>query len=241
MTEGGGILPDRPGEPSAQASTGAAEPILPGAAAMLPGQDDMARAQASENKEALERERERADALADALASIRTEVESLKTLGGAMVLPLPGTTTFLPRLAVPLVLPMEPQAPAEADVPDEADVPGGADVSAPERTAPEERATGAPSPARAAGLPADARRRLTARAEELLKAGDISGARLLLERALEGGEERAALLLAQTYDPAVLSTWRNIGVRGDEEKARALYRRAEAAGIAVPGEKVTGR
>ena len=47
---------------------------------------------------------------------------------------------------------------------------------------------------------------LLKRAKGLLAAGDIVAGRLLLERAADAQEAGAALLLAQTYDPAVLGT-----------------------------------
>jgi hypothetical protein len=64
-----------------------------------------------------------------------------------------------------------------------------------------------------------------------LKHGDISGARLVLERALQAGSNRAAFQLAETYDPRQLSRWRAFGIRGDWDRAQALYLQAQRAGI----------
>src|SRR5260370_1312617 len=50
--------------------------------------------------------------------------------------------------------------------------------------------------------------RLLARANALLRQGDISGTRLLLEHALERGSPRAAFMLAETYDARVLRSSR---------------------------------
>src|SRR6202035_1839682 len=50
--------------------------------------------------------------------------------------------------------------------------------------------------------------RLLARANELLRQADISGARALLALALERGSARAAFMLAETYDARVLQSWR---------------------------------
>ncbi|WP_262030395.1 hypothetical protein [Microvirga sp. Mcv34] len=89
--------------------------------------------------------------------------------------------------------------------------------------------------------PAEAPRgddRLTSRAEELFRKGDVSGARLLFERALDGGHARAAFLLAETYDPNVLSRLGVRGIRGDAAKARDYYARARAMGIAQAGERL---
>ena len=53
--------------------------------------------------------------------------------------------------------------------------------------------------------------RLIKRGQQLLASGDIAPARLLLQRAANGGSAQAALILGGTYDPDVL---REIGVLG---------------------------
>jgi hypothetical protein len=68
------------------------------------------------------------------------------------------------------------------------------------------------------------------RAERLIRLGDISGARSVLEYVLPGGDPRAAFLLAQTFDPTVLRAWKVMGVRGDADRARELYAKAEQGG-----------
>jgi hypothetical protein len=73
--------------------------------------------------------------------------------------------------------------------------------------------------------------RLLTKANELIRPGDVSGARLLLERALETGSPEAAFYLAQTYDPRILESWNVHGISSDPEKARALYQRAHEAGL----------
>jgi chromosome segregation ATPase len=73
--------------------------------------------------------------------------------------------------------------------------------------------------------------RLLARANELLRQADISGARALLAHALERGSARAAFMLAETYDARVLQSWRARGISGDPTKARELYERAQVGGI----------
>ncbi|PVE25095.1 hypothetical protein DC522_07750 [Microvirga sp. KLBC 81] len=80
--------------------------------------------------------------------------------------------------------------------------------------------------------------RFVARAEELLSKGDVSGARLLLERSLASGNPRAAFLMAETFDPNVLSRLRVLGIRGDVAKAQEFYARARALGIAQAGERM---
>ena len=79
---------------------------------------------------------------------------------------------------------------------------------------------------------------LLARANSLLKDRDISGARLVLERALQAGSSRAAFQLAETYDPRQLTRWRAHGVRGDWAKAEALYLRAHNDGIMEAKERI---
>jgi TPR repeat protein len=85
--------------------------------------------------------------------------------------------------------------------------------------------------------PAD-EQRLLARANALLRQADISGARPLLEHALERGSARAAFMLAETYDAHVLQSWRARGISGDPTKARELYERAQAGGIEDAKERI---
>ena len=80
--------------------------------------------------------------------------------------------------------------------------------------------------------------RLLARATALLRQADISGARRLLQHALERGSARAAFMLAETYDARVLQSWRANGISGDRTKARELYERAQAGGIEDAKERI---
>jgi TPR repeat protein len=80
--------------------------------------------------------------------------------------------------------------------------------------------------------------RLLARANALLRQADISGARQLLEHALEHGSARAAFMLAETYDARVLQSWRTRGISGDLARARELYERAQAGGIGDAMERI---
>jgi hypothetical protein len=73
---------------------------------------------------------------------------------------------------------------------------------------------------------------LLERATQLLRRGDVAAARLVLAFAHETGSARAGFLLAETYDPHILSTWRVLGTRADAGKARELYGKAYAGGIA---------
>jgi len=93
-------------------------------------------------------------------------------------------------------------------------------------------------PPLAAAAPATPARRLDAdelanllkRAKGLIAVGDIAPARLLLERAAEAQEASAALLLAQTYDPAVLGTPDMRSITPDPAMARDWYQKAARLG-----------
>ena len=73
---------------------------------------------------------------------------------------------------------------------------------------------------------------LMTRAKAFLASGDISPARLLLERAAEAREASAALMLAQTYDPTVLGTQDIRNITPDPSMARTWYQRAAQLGSA---------
>jgi hypothetical protein len=73
--------------------------------------------------------------------------------------------------------------------------------------------------------------RLLGRASALLGQGNIGAARIVLERAAETGSAKANFMLAETYDPVILSAWGTYGTRGDATKARELYAKAHAGGI----------
>jgi hypothetical protein len=52
----------------------------------------------------------------------------------------------------------------------------------------------------------------------------------LCARAASSGDIRAIFALAETYDPYVLSAWRVRGIKGDRNRANALYEDALAKG-----------
>jgi len=70
--------------------------------------------------------------------------------------------------------------------------------------------------------------RLLFRGKALMKAGDISGARLMFEKAIQHGSTQGFVLLAQTYDPAVLSELHVLGIFQDPARAQELYAAARA-------------
>ncbi len=71
---------------------------------------------------------------------------------------------------------------------------------------------------------------LLRRAQDLIAAGDIASARLILTHLAEAGDADASFILAGTLDPAVLATRRVVGVLGDPERARTWYARAAEQG-----------
>ncbi|WP_324418334.1 hypothetical protein [Bradyrhizobium sp.] len=73
--------------------------------------------------------------------------------------------------------------------------------------------------------------KLIARAATLIAQGNIGAARIVLERAAESGNARASFMLAETYDPIILSAWGTQGTRGEAMKAREHYAKAHAGGI----------
>ena len=79
-------------------------------------------------------------------------------------------------------------------------------------------------------LAADELAALLNRAKGLLAAGDIPSARLLLERAADAQDAGAALMLARTYDPAVLGTQDARNIIPDPAIARAWYQKAAQLG-----------
>ena len=73
---------------------------------------------------------------------------------------------------------------------------------------------------------------LLKRAKSLLSIGDITSARLLLERAADAQEAEAALMLAGTYDPQVLGSQDLRSVTPDPAAARVWYQKAAQLGSA---------
>ena len=69
------------------------------------------------------------------------------------------------------------------------------------------------------------------RASALLNQGNIGAARIVLERAAEFGSAQASFMLAETYDPVILSRWGTCGTLGQPSRARELYTKAQAGGI----------
>jgi TPR repeat protein len=80
--------------------------------------------------------------------------------------------------------------------------------------------------------------RLLNRAEDLLRTGRITSARLLLEQAMYSGSARAAFQLAETYDLKILSKMQVVGIGADARKAREFYEMALAGGVHEASERL---
>jgi TPR repeat protein len=68
------------------------------------------------------------------------------------------------------------------------------------------------------------------RGDALIASGDLAAARLVLRRAAEAGDARAAMTLAETYDPAILEKMGVHGVVPDLAMARGWYEKAKQFG-----------
>lgn len=68
------------------------------------------------------------------------------------------------------------------------------------------------------------------RAQEMIDNGNVSSARLLLRRAAEFGDARAALLIASSYDPNVLKWDPMTGIVAEPLMARKWYLEAKSLG-----------
>jgi hypothetical protein len=71
---------------------------------------------------------------------------------------------------------------------------------------------------------------LLRRAETLLRAGDFESARLIYSEIASHGNAQAAVLMARTYDPAVLSNTFIAGMTADSQQARNWYMMAMELG-----------
>jgi hypothetical protein len=71
---------------------------------------------------------------------------------------------------------------------------------------------------------------LIALSQKFMSQGDVATARILLRRAAEVGDARAALALGATYDPVMLAIVRARGVAADLSLARDWYKKASDFG-----------
>jgi hypothetical protein len=72
--------------------------------------------------------------------------------------------------------------------------------------------------------------------QDFLKNGELSSARLLLQRAAKAGSAAAALSLGETFDPFLIQRLGAIGVQPEVAKAREWYQRAAQLGSNTAAE-----
>ncbi len=180
-----------------------------------------------ELRKPLQQERERAARLEQDLAAARRDLEvalSSKTNAESATAEL---RRSLPRERDQAQA--EVREPTQSKIEEQIATKRASSSPVPKVTQPVGVATAEPAAAEARGSMEATR--LLARASALLSQGDIGSARIVLEHAVETGSARASFMLAETYDPLVLSKWRTYGTRGDVMKARELYAKALAGGI----------
>jgi TPR repeat protein len=79
---------------------------------------------------------------------------------------------------------------------------------------------------------------LIKRSEDLIGQGDIAAARLMLTRAAEAGDAKAALALGSTYDASVLRKLGVLGVAANAGLAREWYGKAAELGSAEASQRL---
>jgi len=79
---------------------------------------------------------------------------------------------------------------------------------------------------------------LLGRADALIANGDVAAARLALRRAADAGDSHAALMLGETYDPALLEKLSVHGTVPDVAMARNWYERAKKFGSAEAPQRL---
>jgi TPR repeat protein len=88
----------------------------------------------------------------------------------------------------------------------------------------------APAPQPTLAMSPDEIAALLKRGRDLIAAGDVASARLVLTHLADSGVAEASFVLATTFDPAVLETLRVVGMKPDPAKAKAWYSRAADQG-----------
>ena len=135
------------------------------------------------------------------------------------------------RFAAPAAREPEPLAPAPVEAAPEPEPPVSM-AKAVELEAPVAPAPATPLSAPRPTLRATDMRRLSDKAAQALRDGDVYGARLILEHSIEGGDVQALVTLAETYDPKVLARMNARNVKPDPTRARDLYAQALEKGVA---------
>ena len=153
--------------------------------------------------------------------------------------PVPAETLLaaVPPSEMAAPKPPAPQPPQLAKAEPRPEIAASAQTAAPIATAPP-AATAVPEPRPSNSLPPDEIASLLKRGRDLIAAGDIASARLVLTHVADAGSAEAAFILAGTFDPTVLASLRAVGVLGDPAKARAWYTRAAELGSLEAGQRL---
>ena len=95
-----------------------------------------------------------------------------------------------------------------------------------------------PPPVQREAAPANRGDQLLSRGRALLTSGDVAGARLILERAIDLGSPAAVLVMGETYDPAALAALGVRGVPAEVTRARSWYQKARELGVAEADDRL---
>jgi hypothetical protein len=140
---------------------------------------------------------------------------------GTLLAAAPSSEILQPKSSAP-----QPAAPAALEPARSGLAPARPEIAAPRAAAPPAASELRPS----LSLSRDEVASFLKRGRDLIAAGDIPSARLILTHAAEAGVAEASLEMAGTYDAAVLANVRVVGVQPDAAKARAWYERAAEQG-----------
>lgn len=101
-------------------------------------------------------------------------------------------------------------------------------------------AASAPPSSRIPTTPQDNERALglVAKGNEMLEEGDVAAARLYYQRGADLGLAKAAVALAETYDPNELSRWPVAGLQADVATARRWYEHALQLGAPEANDRL---
>jgi hypothetical protein len=142
---------------------------------------------------------------------------------GTLLAAAPTNDIVAPKAPAPAIQPEPVVAPPPPPQPSPVVEPARPEIAAP-------KAVAAPEPRPTISLSRNEIAAMLKRGQDLIAAGDIASARLILTHVAEAGDADASFILAGTYDPAVLATRRVVGVQPDPAKARAWYAKAAEQG-----------
>lgn len=80
--------------------------------------------------------------------------------------------------------------------------------------------------------------RLLGRGNDMMEEGDVAGARLFYQRSVDIGLAKAAIAMAETYDPGELRRWPVRGLQPNIDLARQWYERALQLGAPEASDRL---